>query len=437
MASLYLIFSVLVFVMIIIFKKPRTTIFLSAISVLLLQSDSLIDGFFRIISIISQYFISYNFVLLLIFIVLIFLISELLVILNLTNTIENYIIKKGPKTQALYVHIISVFSSNFDFSKSQVVNKNNKELFTNSYLAQALNLFSIENIIIFIYISVILNQSTLSTLLLIAITNFFAIFWFIKIIIDIKLKKTNKIKTDYQIIVSNVNSVNHKVILIRYSLYVIIALISSFVLDINILFQMVFVSLVILIDLIINLEVSIYKDRAFSEMDVINSLKVSSKRFIGEITYLLVGSFYLLVMSEWTRTNGFLSPNGVVLVVLLITCLGMFFVYFLKNINISLILVLPFLALINWGTLVHSTSYTALYFMLGSIIFVEHLLVNHFYNSKIREILDNIVLLVAACISYFILFFTQSMLYSYLSLGIILILYAIVIYFRKDAYENS
>ena len=430
MGIIAIIFTIFVAIMVKVTKKPKLTLLLTSgvlLFAITFNFKSFVVGIMDVIA--SKVLGSEIFYIIGIFIML-YLISEMVIILGLHKNLDTLFVKFKKKNQKISTHILSMFGSNFDLSKIDVLIKFKRIYEQSGFLNQSLNIMSLDMIVIFALMISVFGSNASGMYFLFIATNFFALFWFIKRILDFAFDffidyKHDARNIDKQITVTEETNVTYPFmteLIIRFIVYFLITFVVVYLIKVNIIVAGFYLLTVIFIDMFVCAEKFSRSLKPYTEEFILTSVKTAFINVITHVSLLLVGIIYISVISKIFTGTAFISIfNGTSFIILLFL-LTILITAFLKDSTLTFILVFPILAMM----FENAYNYEQMYFVLPLIgvgIFTEHITVVKITRSK-RVIID-FIMQIGVAIGCYILFIKGYLVMAYLLLFVVLLVYII------------
>lgn len=416
-----------------IFKHENLVLFTS-IFFLLILGGSTITGSIVLYIKQLQTILSYNFVVYII-LVAIYLISELMLLLGMHKYIEQKIIHTNEKIQKLYVLGMSIFSTNIVLGDSYIIKKYPSIFYTNSFILSTVNVISVTFLTISIFVAIIFDNGSENFFYLFLASNFFAIFWLIKNVIDIIT--SNNIEIDYNekrtilLESSNVGSVvhykNYNDLLYSFPIYFITLLTLCYIFKIQMLIGVCTALIFLLFHLFIKSQLFVYKTKSLEEKIIYQVLVVGFVSVFKQLILIINSMILITIFDKFFMTGIYLNQVILYYLILLIMSIAIFITLYSKRFEFGLITLIPIFYLVTVkSTFVNIHLY---YLLIGILIFVKHISIINYKNKKI--VLQYLIGFIASTMCYATLIVTKSFIFAYLMLSVCSVLYLIFILVAK------
>jgi hypothetical protein len=419
-----------------VYGKKLLTI-LSGIVILLIITITSSDSLKYIVVTLTQKVITDEYVIKYILIItLLYLISELLIVLGFQNILLDLIEGRSVNRQKFYMHLLSTISTNVDNDYLLTDDQNRNAYESSAFINSMLNIISIPFLTIVLLIMSVISQETeinLFILLLIS-TNFFAIFWFFKRTIDFK----NDITIDYQYYEdhlikkgnhADVQSVSYngfKFFFVRNVVYLLVAISTGFYFQQVALFLITFLSLVF-IDLFIIAEFFVFNHKEIEEKIIYVSIFNGIKKVFNDVITILAGMMFVILASDLLlKYTGFSNTQNLNLFILSIG-FCFFVTYFTKNYIFGLIFTTPLISLIYSNYLVDSFSINILILFVAVLTIAQHMAIIKVSLTNRDGLIDLFYHMGATAITYIIFIISSNIFWAFLAMFIFLVVYRYII----------
>lgn len=365
------------------------------------------------------------------FFLILYGINEIISLTNISKSVDSFLGKLSKKVEALVLLIFSMFSSNFDFSASRVVNY--KNFYSDGFMMGSLNLISLLSIEILIIISFV-NSELQYMWFNFFVLNFFVILWFFKKLINIytgtnksyKVKKTYlffKELDDYTVRFSYHDKYNitktHLILsivfnifitfIVFYTLRTYVEIILSPLVYMNILLFLFFIELFIYMIFVI------YENENLKESAFYKKILSSYKNSFSHLSFLFMSLIFLntnnLIYNNFLNVNENFSFSTFIILFIFITLITI--------ISSTYILPLTFAIPI---TLILSNNDIIIFAFFISYIIILFFYKNLTFKSINRFIIYEILFVFISGFTCFLIAFFINISVSYMFLGLIIII---------------
>jgi len=419
-----------------VYGKKLLTI-LSGIAILLVITITNVDNLRYIIVTLSQKVITDEYVIKYIAIItLLYLISELFIVLGFQNIILDLIDGKSSNRQKFYMHILSIISTNVD-NDYLLANETNRSTYeSSSFINSMLNIISIPFLTVTLLVMSVIGQGAEINFFIILMisTNFFAIFWFFKRTVDFK----NGIEIEYEYHVDHlikkgnhaqVQSVTYngfRLFFIRNIVYLIAAISVGIFYTQMSMFLIVFLTLVF-IDLFISAEFFVFNNKEIEEKLIYVSIFNGIKKVFNDVIVIIAGMMFVILASDLLiKYTGFSNTQNLYLFILsLVFCF--FVTYLTKNYIFGLIFTAPLISTIYSIYLVDSFSINILILFIGVITVAQHMSIIKVNFTKKQDLIDLVYHIMSTIVTYTVFITFGSILLAFATLALLLVGYRYII----------
>lgn len=416
-----------------IYNKQYVTILVGIFFILFLELPNLEELKYSVVSLVQKIYSNETIIVFTIIISLLYLISELFIVLGFQRDFLHFLNKKSKKSQKVYMHLLGLLSTNIDNTDLMMDDENQAIHNSSAFIVSTLNVFSVPFLTsLFMITSVFSNLFDVATIFLVIMTtNFFALFWFIKRIIDIK--KNAKIEYRYyQERLIQKNSVSEhqnykyggqKWMLLRILLYVIIAFGSIFLID-KAEYSIIGFLILVFADLFISSEFFVFKKKNIDEKLIYILIFNGFKKIFSDIIVIILGMMFVITASDILLKFGdFSYLENIGLFGLLIFVAGLI-TFRTRHYTLGIVLTIPVLYLIVNSFVLQNSGQIAVVFFLAAIYISQHLSILKIDVKKRSTIIDFgfQLLVVIICYISFALFY--NVFYTLILLSILLLIYA-------------
>lgn len=423
-------------------KKLNVSLFLALILLIFSQSLSVPTMIIDFITLISDVVISKTFIILIAILILINCITELIMFLGQHELVEKYISKKSTFIQKTYVHIISAFSTNINFRSSELVAENQNIFDSSSFLMSTLLIISIPFLMIFFYFfPTLLSLGNLTVVCVaLVLTNFFAIFWFIKRIVDFKLGRDRTYNYYSDLLVheeKRVRSANQKILFKNFfkRAFVFVLLVSGIIAftSINLMFGAFIYLVIIFIDLFITVEIFSFKTKLVSEKKIYMRLFFAVKKMVKNLVSFIFGMLFIAEATNLLSDFTFYNNESLVFLFVTFTCVSVTATYYTKNYVTGFIIAIPIINIFVLNYPFFEEYFILIFVLQGAVLFSYFLSIIHI-NISDKTLIREITFMFLTCvIAYLLLVIFSSIITSLL----VIILSILFYYFRtKRLNEN-
>lgn len=413
-------------------KHLNTSLLATLLLLIFCQSFSLADIAVDTIALLSDVILTKAFLVLIIILILISCITEMILFLGQHHIIEDKITKRSTFVQKSYVHIISAFSTNVNFRSSDLVGKYNNIFDSSSFLMSSLTLISVPFLMIFFYFfPTLINFGNLTIVSLALIfTNYFAIFWFIKRIIDFRHNREREYNYHPHLLVmedKHVKPINQRVLFskffIRAIIYGVIFIALIIMTPINVLIGSMIYLLAVFIDLFISIELFAYRYKLVREKDIYLRLYYATKKITNNLFTFIVGMLLITEATNLLKENTFYNNEGLILMVIAFAILSIIFTYYTSSFVTGLIVSIPILNIFMLNFPFANDYFSIVFILQGAILFTYFLSILHI-NFKDKVLMKELVYMgISGAVSYSLLIITSSYLIPFLSILVFLSYY--------------
>lgn len=434
MLTILFIILILIAVCFRLLKHENTILFFSIFLLLLLSGSSFPNAviiYLKQLTIILSYsFFGYAIILL----IIIYLISELILLLGFQKFVEQKMVFLNERWQKLYVLIMSILSTNIVLDDSYIIKKYPSIFYTNSFLLSTLNPLSITYLTVVIIVSSVFMTEYGNFSLIFLVTNFFALFWFVKNIIDIifdndvkldfNLKRTVLKESNNDAQVTHYN--DYKNILVTLPIYTTLLLIVAFFTNVSVAFSTVIILLLLLIQLFIKAQQFAVKSRYVIEKSIYRVLYSGFVSVFKRIFLILNSVILLEVIKKIFLLDLILTSRQYVIVFIIFSILAFVITLYSKRFEFGLICIIPVLYLSASEELF--VNMILFSFIISLILYVKHLMIVNLKDPT--TVAEYLIGFLAACCCYITILVTSSLYITLLIFLIIVVVYVVYSFIR-------
>lgn len=413
------------------FKNINIALIMVLALLILVQSSSINMFITNIIALFSQVVLSKSLLILILILVLINCITELILFMGQHHLLEESIAKKSPFVQKTYVHLISSLSTNVNFRNSKLINDNINIFESSSFLMSTLMVISIPFLMVFFFVyPTFVATGDLSNLVLaLLVSNFFAIYWLVKRIIDFKFEKNHKYyyHTKHLLLEEDhVAHVNETVVLknffMRALIVTAIVVVISLVTSINLLILVILALVFIFVDLFINVEIQAYKVKDIREKDLYYRLFYAIKKITSNLATFILGVLFIYEATALLNSESYYEFSGLIIMLLVFVLLGVVATYYTKKYIIGFLITIPLFSIFMLNYPFSGDYYLLILIIQGVIMFTYFLSIMHIDFRNMKQLKELSYMALAGFFSYFLLFLTGNFGISLLALLVFLLI---------------
>ncbi len=399
------------------------------------KSDSLLDFRLSLTSSIKKLLFSEQVLMFLLIFILVLLISELTLFLGVQRRIEKTIDTKSRFIRKTYMHLFSSLSSNLEVEDTYFGDKYGTIFRSSAFIMSTLNIFALVPITSYFVVLIIFDSfSSQQLIFFLFFSNYFAIYWFFKRIIDFrhatnieykydedKLSLKTKTKFRYDYYVSD-----HKLFSYRYLIYLTIG-IGAFYYFNNFLIGAIFCLILIFLDLLMIAVLFAFHHQEIDELFLYELLVSGSKKLLKNVTNILLGILFVLIATELLTSFSYLLVSETLILYIVLGVVGVIGTYYTKNVTLVIILVVPIFYLLYRGNISGTLEIQLISIYITFLFMVRHFSLIHI-NLKNRLFrVDFIYQLIVIFTAYTTLFITKNILLGLIPVFISLLIYNFII----------
>lgn len=413
------------------FKSINIALIIMLALLILVQSSSINMFVTNIIALFSQVVLSKAFLILVLILVLINCITELILFMGQHHILEEQIAKQSPFVQKIYVHLASSLSTNVNFRTSKVINENLNIFESSSFLMSTLMVISIPFLMVFffIYPTFAATGDFSNIVVALLVSNFFAIYWLAKRIIDFKFERNHKYYYHTKHLLLEEDHVTHvnetiflKWFFMRSLVVAIVVILLSLVTDINFLIFALLALVFIFVDLFINVEVQAYKTKSIREKDLYYRLFYAIKKITSNLATFILGVLFISEATALLNSESYYEFNGLIIMMFIFVILGVVATYYTKKYIVGFLIAIPLFSVFMLNYPFSSDFYLLILIIQGVLMFTYFLSIIHIDFKNTKQLKELSYMALAGFFSYFLLFLTGNFVISLLALLVFLLI---------------
>ena len=413
------------------YNKQYITILLGIFLLLYIKFPNFENFKFSLITLTQKVFLDEDVFRFTILISLLYLISELLIILGFQKLFVFHLNKRTNKQQKKYMHILALLSTNVDSSDMLLGNENEDVYNSSSFIVSTISFLSIPFLTtVFLILSIFGQSINYTTIIAIIFANFYAIFWFFKRFIDFKyevnikysyyldrlLQKDNHSENQLQVYKKG------KWLAIRIGIYFVLSFILGFLVN-DFSYGVFSFLILIFIDLFMCAEFFVFSNKHIDEKLIYSSLFNGSKKIFYDVISIILGIMFVITASDYlVRLTAFNHSENIILFIFSII-LGAVITYITKRYTIGIILTLPLISVVFSSLSIQNFEMVGLILFISSIYMAQHFSILKIDLKNKNSIIDlgyQVIVVVCCNILYA---FTSDLILSLALLVIFIVIY--------------
>ncbi|MGL5020536.1 MAG: hypothetical protein ACRC5R_00715 [Mycoplasmatales bacterium] len=427
-----IIIAALVFVQY-VYNKQYITILLGVFLLLYIKFPNFENFKYSLIALTQKVFLNEDVFKFTILISLLYLISELLIILGFQKLFVFHLNKRTTKQQKNYMHTLAIISTNIDSSDILRGNENEDVYNSSSFIVSTISFLSIPFLTtVFLIFSIFGQAINSSTIVAIICANFYAIFWFLKRFIDFKYDVNIKYSYYLERLLQKDNHSENQLevykkgkwLSIRIVIYFVVSIILSFVIN-DFSYGIFSFLILIFIDLFMCAEFFVFSKKHIDEKLIYSSLFNGSKKIFYDVIIIVLGIMFVITASDYlVKFTTFNHSENIILFIFSII-IGVVITYITKKYTIGIILTLPLISVVFSSLSIQNFEMVGLVLFISSIYMAQHFSILKIdFKNKITIIDLSYQIIVVVCCNV-LYAFTSDLIIS------LTLLVAFVLIYRK------
>lgn len=373
----------------------------------------------KYIDIFDQEIINDNFILLIIAIGLIYVISDLLIMLGITTLLDKVLFKLNNNVLIIFVHIVSIFKDNIDLRNSNIVNKfisiYDKSTNVNVYL----NPFS--SFMLTFYAFTILVDYDNKLFSFFYISNFFIIVWFLKKLLNYYLFEKNLVIEEKDIIIYDIYPFLNA-LLVRLSIYLVSIIGIKFVFNIEFFLLLFLITVIIFIDVFVCCIHFSATSKSIEETQIYQTLNDTVFKLINPVFDFISCIMFIVIFSTYLNEKVFITNVSIDINTVIVVGIIVILTLILNNNLYMLTFLFPILIVMSSQFILTKDILICISFLISLIFYISYV----FVDLKAKFNFDDLFYILSIFVIYFVYYTTSNLLLCYL----MIFLYISFLYFK-------